>query len=203
MRIYYIQQPTPSAVCFVPNEDIKVTITAKHADGTSYYWSYWDETDQIFSACYQSSSDTITIGTQSGSGWVINQIGDTYFAQKGGYFNNQQNDLSNISRVSVRNSWDISQAGVTGSHETVNGVHDGKITASGTELELMEYKLSTSNTYQEVGFGNKEISGLAPGTYDIRYAGREEKEAHTQITINQGEALQLDVGLIQSEIKHL
>ncbi|WP_028042086.1 YDG domain-containing protein [Candidatus Stoquefichus massiliensis] len=196
---YYTQQPTPSAVCFKPNEDRKVDITAKFRNG-SMYWSYWDEELQIFSA-YDVTGAYDTLTLYSGASMINNKIGDMYFAQKEYFLDENQNNLSSCARVSVRNSWNISNAGLKGTNETVKGVHDGKITASGTELELMEYKLSTDIEYQEVGFGERELSGLKPGTYDIRYAARTESEAHTQITIAEGTALDLDVQLTNSELK--
>ncbi|MFR7592670.1 MAG: YDG domain-containing protein [Longibaculum sp.] len=195
---YYIQQPTPGVVCFKPHENRNVEITAKFID-REMFWSMWEKENGIFGALDTNPSSTLELSSSFAG--INNVIGDYYFVQKNGYYNIDQGNLSNQVRVSVRDSWDISKAGLQGTNETVKGVHDGKITASGTELELMEYKLSTDNDYQEVGFGEREISGLKPGTYDIRYAGREETEAHTQITIIEGESLHLDVQLMNSELK--
>ncbi len=196
---YFIQQPTPSAICFVPNDTRKVDITAKHSF-TGAYWAYKGKDGSFYQyGSNRNTDDTITIG--SDASFINNAIGNYYLAKKTVDQYNQPKNISNQVRISVRNSWDISKAGLVGTNETVKGVHDGKITANDSELELMEYKLSSSDTYQEVGFGSTEISGLASGTYDIRYAGREEDSAHTQITIDHGEDLNVDVGLQYSELK--
>ncbi len=56
--------------------------------------------------------------------------------------------------------------GLIGINETFNGECDGQIT--GVD-DTMEYKLSTDQTYTAVSTGEISITGLAPGTYNIRY----------------------------------
>lgn len=74
--------------------------------------------------------------------------------------------------------------------ETVSGKHDGKIT--GVDAS-MEWRAENAAAYAPVAGDATELTGLAPGTYRVRYAAGENHEASadTVVTIAAGRKLKV------------
>lgn len=72
--------------------------------------------------------------------------------------------------------------------ETVSGKHDGKIT--GVDA-TMEWRARGANEYQAVGEGTAELTGLAAGTYEVRYQAKANYDASsaTEVTMAAGPKL--------------
>lgn len=72
--------------------------------------------------------------------------------------------------------------------ETVSGKHDGKIT--GVDV-TMEWRAKGADEYQAVGEGTAELTGLAAGTYEVRYQAKTNYEASfaTEVTVAAGPKL--------------
>lgn len=72
--------------------------------------------------------------------------------------------------------------------ETVSGKHDGKIT--GVDA-TMEWRAKGADEYQAVGEGTAELTGLAAGTYEVRYQAKTNYEASfaTEVTVAAGPKL--------------
>ena len=72
--------------------------------------------------------------------------------------------------------------------ETVSGKHDGKIT--GVDA-TMEWRAKGADEYQAVGEGTAELTGLAAGTYEVRYQAKTNYEASfaTGVTVAAGPKL--------------
>lgn len=80
--------------------------------------------------------------------------------------------------VAIKNNDQAAPCGLTGVAPTSLANNDGKIT--GTTV-AMEYKLSTALTYSPVT--GTQITGLAAGTYNIRYAAKPGYNAGTTMDI--------------------
>ena len=78
-------------------------------------------------------------------------------------------------------------SGVSKTDETVKGKKDGTLTGLDT---TMEYKLSTGESYTSVTTAGT-VSGLAPGTYDVRVKETDTHNAggHSSYTIGEGAGL--------------
>lgn len=72
--------------------------------------------------------------------------------------------------------------------ETVSGKRDGKIT--GVDA-TMEWRAKGADEYQAVGEGTVELTGLAAGTYEVRYQAKANYDASsaTEITVADGRKL--------------
>lgn len=72
--------------------------------------------------------------------------------------------------------------------ETVSGKHDGKIV--GVD-ETMEWRAKDAAEYQAVGEGTAELTGLAAGTYEVRYQAKANYDASsaTEATVAAGPKL--------------
>lgn len=72
--------------------------------------------------------------------------------------------------------------------ETVSGKHDGKIT--GVDA-TMEWRAKGADEYQAVGEGTAELTGLAAGTYEVRYQAKTNYDASsaTEVTVAAGPKL--------------
>ncbi len=72
--------------------------------------------------------------------------------------------------------------------ETVSGKRDGKIT--GVEA-TMEWRAKGADEYQAVGEGTAELTGLAAGTYEVRYQAKANYDASsaTEVTVAAGPKL--------------
>lgn len=72
--------------------------------------------------------------------------------------------------------------------ETVSGKHDGKIT--GVDA-TMEWRAKGADEYQAVGEGTAELTGLAAGTYEVRYQAKANYDASsaTEVTVAAGPKL--------------
>ena len=72
--------------------------------------------------------------------------------------------------------------------ETVSGKHDGKIT--GVDA-TMEWRAKGADEYQTVGEGTAELTGLAAGTYEVRYQAKANYDASsaTEVTVAVGPKL--------------
>ena len=77
---------------------------------------------------------------------------------------------------------------VQGVAETVSAKADGKITAVDA---AMEWRVKDSGEYQAVPEGVAELSGLAAGTYEVRYRADDDHEASaaTKVTVAAGRKL--------------
>lgn len=72
--------------------------------------------------------------------------------------------------------------------ETVSGKHDGKIT--GVDA-TMEWRAKGADEYQAVDEGTAELTGLAAGTYEVRYQAKTNYDASsaTEVTVAAGPKL--------------
>ena len=72
--------------------------------------------------------------------------------------------------------------------ETVSGKHDGKIT--GVDA-TMEWRAKDAAEYQAVGEGTAELTGLAAGTYEVRYQAKANYDTSfaTEVTVAAGPKL--------------
>lgn len=72
--------------------------------------------------------------------------------------------------------------------ETVSGKRDGKITGVGA---TMEWRAKGAAEYQAVGEGTAELTGLAAGTYEVRYQAKTNYDASsaTEVTVAAGPKL--------------
>lgn len=72
--------------------------------------------------------------------------------------------------------------------ETVSGKHDGKIV--GVD-ETMGWRAKGADEYQAVGEGTAELTGLAAGTYEVRYQAKANYDASsaTEVTVAAGPKL--------------
>lgn len=72
--------------------------------------------------------------------------------------------------------------------ETVSGKRDGKIT--GVDA-TMEWRAKGADEYQAVGEGTAELTGLAAGTYEVRYQAKANYDASsaTEVTVTAGPKL--------------
>ena len=72
--------------------------------------------------------------------------------------------------------------------ETVSGKRDGKIT--GVDA-TMEWRAKGADEYQAVGEGTAELTGLAAGTYEVRYQAKANYDASsaTEVTVAAGPKL--------------
>lgn len=72
--------------------------------------------------------------------------------------------------------------------ETVSGKRDGKIT--GVDA-TMEWRAKGADEYQSVGEGTAELTGLAAGTYEVRYQAKANYDASsaTEVTVAAGPKL--------------
>ncbi|EQF27460.1 cell wall binding repeat 2 family protein, partial [Clostridioides difficile CD160] len=63
----------------------------------------------------------------------------------------------------------IAPVGLSATSPTTAANNDGKITGV---TDAMEYKLKTNQNWTSVVTGETEITGLSPGTYEVRYAAK-------------------------------
>ena len=72
--------------------------------------------------------------------------------------------------------------------ETVSGKRDGKITGVGA---TMEWRAKGADEYQAVDEGTAELTGLAAGTYEVRYQAKANYDASsaTEVTVAAGPKL--------------
>lgn len=72
--------------------------------------------------------------------------------------------------------------------ETVSGKRDGKITGVGA---TMEWRAKDAAEYQAVGEGTAELTGLAAGTYEVRYQAKANYDVSsaTEVTVAAGPKL--------------
>lgn len=88
--------------------------------------------------------------------------GNIHIVKQGDFINTHDSEMQTLpipARPSAPNA--------TGVDETAAGANDGKITGL-DETKQYEYKLGTQANYTSVPADSTEITGLAPGAYDVR-----------------------------------
>ena len=111
--------------------------------------------DAAYTGTYTSGSTTISITSSNDRIWLLVTAQDGI--NKGYYW----------ITVYVANASQAAPTGLAGVAPTTFGGTDGTITGTTT---AMEYKLSTASTYTTVT--GTSITGLAAGTYNVRYAAK-------------------------------
>jgi uncharacterized repeat protein (TIGR02543 family) len=117
---------------------------------------------------YITASSTETTGLAAGTY-------DVRFAAKTGF------NAGTVAQVTIAAGANASQAaptGLTGVAPSTIGAIDGKITGTTT---AMEYKLSSNSTY--ITASATETTGLAAGTYDVRFTAKTGFNAGTVATV--------------------
>jgi uncharacterized repeat protein (TIGR02543 family) len=139
------------------------TATASPSDGTN---SVVYSSNDTSVADVDSASGEVTVG-DAGTATITATIAeDTYIAATATYI------------VTVNNASQSVPSGVGKTDETTAGANDGTITGVTT---AMEYKLSTAGSYTAVT--GTTVTGLAPGTYNVRYAEKANYDAGTDATV--------------------
>ena len=98
------------------------------------------------------------------------------------------NDFTGSARIAITKAAQSAPT-VSSTDETVEGKSDGTITGV---TAAMEYKLSTAAAYTPVT--GTTVTGLAPGTYDVRYAESANYSASpaSSVVIDSGEKITVD-----------
>jgi hypothetical protein len=147
----------------VTTAEANATITnasqAVPAAGEGYIIDYTEETITVKDGYEVSTTKDFTDGTAVTSGSTITP-GTTYYVRLAAKTNY---NASPATAFSVPRP--AKPTGLTVTDETIQGKKDGTI--SGV-TEAMEYKLSNAKDWTPIT--GTELTGLAPGSYDIRYA---------------------------------
>ena len=134
--------------------------------GTSTLMEYKLSTDPTYTACAGAEITGLAAGTYN-----------VRYAAKEGFNAGADATVTVPAYVPPANQDQDAPTGLVGVAPTVAG-NDGKITGTST---LMEYKLSTDPTY--TACAGAEITGLAAGTYNVRYAAKEGFNAGADATV--------------------
>ncbi|GEM_PF-1161807 len=136
-------------------ESLTATPTPAAATGT-YQW-YNSETEAgLYSAIIGATSSTYNLVAADAGKYIKVTITGTN-AYSGAVTSGASGQIANASQ--------LAPTGLTGEAPTSFGGSDGKITGT---TAAMEYKLSSDSDYTDATAG--ETTGLAAGTYDVRYA---------------------------------
>jgi hypothetical protein len=151
------------------------------AAGEGYTINYTEETITVDTGYEVSTTKDFTDGTAVTSSSTITP-GTTYYvrlAAKKNYNASEWTAFTVASRPAK-------PTGLTVTNETIQGKKDGTI--SGV-TEAMEYKLSNAEDWTPIT--GTELTGLAPGSYDIRYAATETTLVSEAATVTVAEGVVL------------
>ena len=162
----------------------------------------WGSTDFIYDGA--SHVPSVTLGnvlagekieaTVEGVQIEANRTGETYTATvtglKGAAAGNYALPPEGLSRTFTIKNAPQDAPQVQAGAESISGKHDGKI--AGVDA-TMEWRAADATAYQAVSGDAKELTGLAPGTYLVRYRAKANHDASpdTEVTVAAGRKLKV------------
>ena len=166
---------SPITEVIVPNQDQSapsgltgvMPTTAANIDGkitgttTAMEYKLASADDSTYAACEDGETTDLAVGTYN-----------VRYAVKPGF------NAGVAAEVTI--PFNTAPAGLTGVAPTTFNGNDGKITGTTT---AMEYKLASAADSTYIACGDGEITGLAVGTYSVRYAAKDGSDAGTAVNI--------------------